>query len=494
CGFLDYNRDGKLDLLLLSSGQDYRLERQTPGCRLFRNDGGGFTDVTAEAGLAVDGYMMGFSVGDYDNDGWTDLFLTSFGRNFLLRNRQGRFQDVTRAAGILQRPAQWGMGSAFTDVDRDGYLDLYVANYVVYDPSVPLCPAGSVMSGCTPNRYRTQRNELYLNRGNGTFTECAVARGADDPAGAGLGVLATDLDADGWPDLFVANDGTPNALLHNRKGRFASLGDSAGVAYGESGTMRAGMGTDSGDSNGDGRLDLVITNFFHEPNSLYRNSGFPLFQDHSYSSGIGTPSVNRLGFGIVFLDLDQDGKPDLYVGNGHVFDNVEKFSDTATFEQPDQVLLNLGAGRYTELPPESGALPATRSVSRGVAAGDFNNDGAPDLLINSLGRPVRLLENRPAAPRRWLGLTLRGRKSNRDAVGARVELSSPSGRQVREVRSGGSYLSQSDLRPLFGLGTGVEANQVKLEIRWPLGARQTVPVTALDRYLTVEEPSEGTSR
>ncbi len=495
CGFLDYDRDGRLDVLLVNSGQDFRQPRQTPGCRLYRNqEDGTFADVTAAAGIAVDGYGMGCCAADYDNDGWTDLFISGFGRNFLLRNRQGVFTDVTRAAGIQQRPSQWGTGAAFVDMDRDGWLDLYVANYVVYDPKVPLCPAGSTMSGCTPNRYHTQRNELYLNRKNGRFVECAVARGADDPAGAGLGVVASDLDGDGWTDLFVANDGTPNALLRNQRGKFKNISDEAGVAFGEGGVMRAGMGTDVGDADGDGRFDLVVTNFFHEPNSLYRSVRFPLYDDVSYPSGIGTPSVNRLGFGIAFADLDQDGKQDLYIGNGHVFDNVEKFSDTATFEQLDQVMLNQGGGHFTELTPQTGALPAVRSVARGVAVGDFNSDGAPDLLINCLGRPARLLENQPTARRHWIGLHLRGTHSNRDAIGARIVLRSPGRLQVREVRSGGSYLSQSDHRVLFGLGDRAGADQVSVEIRWPLGRRQALKVTELDRYITVTEPGETETR
>jgi hypothetical protein len=491
CAWLDFDGDGWLDLFLVSSGQDYKQPRQVPGSRLYRNNGrGGFEDVTARAGIAIDGYAMGCCAGDYDNDGHLDLFVTGFGRNFLLRNRgDGTFADVTAAAGILTRRDAWGMGCSFVDVNRDGRLDLYMANYVVFDPAVPLCRSGRVMTGCTPNQYRTQRNELYLNQ-DGRFVERAVELGADDPAGAGLGVLTCDFDNDGWADLFVANDGTPNALLHNRKGRFVNVAARASVAFAESGAMRAGMGTDAGDYDGDGLFDLVITNFQHEPNSLYRNSGELEFAETTYPSGIGSPSVMRLGFGVTWVDLDGDGRLDLYVGNGHVFDNVKEFDDTASFEQQDLVLLN-GGQRFSEVPLVSAGASLRPSVARGVAAGDFNNDGTPDLLINSLGRPARLLENRRQKPGRWLGVSLRGAGGNRSAIGARVELKGPSGLQVREVRSGGSYLSQADLRALFGLGTEADPAALSLRVRWPSGRWQGVPVPSLDQYLTVEETAGG---
>lgn len=491
CAFLDYDRDGWQDIFLVSAGQDFHQPVQTPGSRLYRNDGTGrFNDVTSAAGIQIDGYAMGCCVGDFDNDGWDDLFVTGFRRNYLLRNRGGhRFEDVGAKAGVLPRRDAWGTGCAFTDVNRDGLLDLYVANYVKYDPAIPLCRSGKVMTGCTPNQYQTQRNELYINRGNGTFIERAVALGADDPAGAGLGVLVCDFDEDAWPDIFIANDGTPNALLHNLRGRFENLGDRSGVAYAESGTMRAGMGTDAADYDGDGHFDLVITNFQHEPNSLYRRTAPLAFEETTFPSGIGAPSVMRLGFGVVWVDLDRDARQDLYVGNGHVYDNVREFDDTTSFEQLDQIMLNKGGGVFSEMPATSGAYPTTPSVARSVAAGDFDNDGAPDLLINSLGRRARLLRNQPAQDGHWLGVVLRGTRGNRTAIGARVEVRRGASAvpQVREVRSGGSYLCQSDLRPLFALGDAVGPESIAVRVRWPGGDWQDVPVPALDRYLTVTE-------
>lgn len=488
CAFFDFDADGWLDVFMVNAGQDFMQPVQKPGSKLFRNLGNGnFEDVTERSQIVIDGYAMGCCIGDYDNDGRDDLFVSGYGRNWLFRNLGGGvFRDVTRAAGIPQRPGAWGMGCAFVDVNRDGRLDLYVANYILYDPQIPLCMSANVMHGCTPNQYKTQRNELYINLGGGRFADRTRELGAEDPDGAGLGMVAFDYDNDGWPDIFVANDGTPNALLHNRNGRFENIGQSSGVAFGESGIMRAGMGTDAADYNGDGRMDLTVTNFQHEPNSLYRNLGGGLFQDASFEDGTGAPCLGFLAFGVTFADLNGDGRPDLYVGNGHVYDNVHLFDDTATFEQRDQVFLNVG-GRFQELLPESKAFPTKPSVARGVAAGDFNNDGATDILINSVNRPVRLLENRRSVPVHWIGLKLIGTKSNRSAIGARVELRGPGGVQVREVRSGGSYLSQGDLRILFNIGSVASPEGLSLQIRWPSGKTQSL-TPQLDRYVTIREP------
>lgn len=489
CAFFDYDNDGWQDVFMVSAGNDFRKPKQNSGSKLFHNKGNGqFEDVTAQSGIVVDGYAMGCCIGDFDNDGLDDLFVSGFGQNYLFRNRgAGKFEDVTRKAGILPRKDAWGMGCAFVDVNRDGKLDLYVANYIRYNDTIALCRTANVMHGCTPNQYQTQRNELYINRGNGTFTESAVALGAEDKPGAGLGVLVCDFDNDGWPDIFIANDGTPNGLLHNQKGRFKSIAQEAGVAFSEDGGMRAGMGTDAEDYNGDGKFDIAVTNFQHEPTSLYQNNGDMVFTDVSYASGVGTPSLNRLKFGVAFADFDGDGKQDLYVGNGHVYDNVRDFDDSATFEQLDQLYLNRD-GHFEEIQPSTGALLTKASVTRSVAAGDFNNDGAPDILINSLGRPARLLENRREKPSHWIGLKLIGTKSNRSAIGARVELESKDWLQVREVRSGGSYLGQSDLRILFNLPSEMPAETLTLRIRWPNGAKQTLKIPAFNRYTTIREP------
>lgn len=467
--FLDFDGDGWIDLFLVNAGQSFQAPAQQPGSRLFRNlDGTRFEDVTEKSGLSVDTYGMGCCAGDYDGDGDMDLYVTGFRRDQLFRNEgNGRFRDVTATSGFSFGPDHWGTGCSFLDADGDGDLDLYAGSYVVYDPEIPLCPSSGVMRGCTPNQYRTQASRLWINEG-GRFVERAAALGADDPDGASLGVTASDFDNDGRIDLFVANDGTPNALLMNRGRGFINRGDAAGVAYAESGAMRAGMGADAADINADGRFDLIITNFQHEPNSLYRNDGGQSFSEITYPSGVGEASILRLGFGVVFADLNGDGHPDLYVGNGHVYDNVAKFDDTASFEQLDQVLLWSG-GRFVEHPE---ALPGGPSVTRGVATGDFNNDGAPDLLINSLERPARLLRNDPTGNSKWFGLDLQVKGGS--PVGARVELRRCGPLQVREVRSGGSYLSQSDMRLLFRVAGDTRTEDAEIRIRWPGGARQTV--------------------
>lgn len=490
CAFFDFDGDGRQDIFLVSSGQDFHKPRQIPGSKLFRNLGGGrFEDVTAHSGLVIDGYATGCCAGDYDNDGHEDLFVSGFGRNWLFHNRgDGTFQEVAASAGLLRRPGAWGIGCAFADVNRDGLLDLYVGNYVRFEPSIPLCRTANILHGCTPNQYTTQKNELYINLGSGRFAERAAELGAANPEGASLGIAVSDFDNDGWPDIFIANDGTPNALLHNLKGRFKDVAQAAGVAYGEDGVMRAGMGTDVGDIDGDGRFDILVANWQTEPTSVFRNTGRLSFSDESFPSGVGTLSLNHLKFGICLADLDGDGRLDIYQGNGHVFDNVEQFNDIDKFEQVDQVFMNMGGGRFREQPAASGAFPAIPSVTRSVAGGDFNDDGAADILINSLDRPVRLLENHHSRPVRWLGFKLVGTRSNRSAIGARVEVDTPAGRQFREVRSGGSYIGQSDLRPLFGLGELVSPEQVKVRVRWPSGAKQQVRPAALDRYQTVEEP------
>lgn len=488
--FLDYDNDGWLDVLLVNAGQDYKFPKQTSTTKLYHNNGNGtFTDATEGSGIVVESFGTGACIGDYDNDGFDDLLITGFGRNYLFHNLgNGKFEDVSAEAGLLRRPNAWGIGCAFVDVNRDGLLDIFIGNYVVYDPHMPFCQSANVQHGCTPNQYGTQPSELYINQGHGKFLEKAKELGADNKKGASLGVLICDFDDDGWMDIFIADDGTPNALLHNLHGKFEDIGQKSGVAYGEDGGMRAGMGTDAADVDGDGKFDLTITNFSNEVTTLYRNTGGLNFQEIAYPSGIGQPSLGKLKFGIVFADFDGDGLPDIYQTNGHVHDTIEKFHDVDTFEEVDQIYHNIGGGKFKEILPASGAFPGTRSVGRSVAAGDFNNDGKTDILLNSLNRPVRLLENQTAMKGRWLGLKLAGTKSNRSAIGARVELEAPSGKQIREVRSGGTYIGQNDLRVLFNLPQGVDANSLVINIRWPSGAKQTLKQITLDKYSKVEEP------
>ncbi|MFY7954266.1 MAG: CRTAC1 family protein, partial [Armatimonadaceae bacterium] len=486
---LDCDNDGWQDVFLVDAGQDFKLPRQESRSRLYRNKGdGNFEDITAESGLTIDGFATGACVGDIDNDADADLLVTGYGRTWLFRGLGGgKFLDVTARAGIPQNPGAWGMGAAFLDADRNGSLDIYIANYVRYNPDIPLCRTANVWHGCTPNQYKTQVNELYLNDGNGTFREAAAQLGATDPDGAGLGVVASDFDNDGWTDIFVANDGTPNGLLHNRKGKFVNIGQEAGVAFAEDGTMRAGMGTDAGDFDGDGLFDLSITNFQNEVTSVYRNEGAMMFAEVSNQSGVGSASLNHLKFGVAWLDIDGNGWVDLYQGNGHVHDNVSEFNDHDTFEQQDQIFVNLGKGRFREIPADRGAFPTIKSVTRAVSVGDFNNDGRPDILINSLNRPARLLENRTSRTGNWIGFSLKARKGSPLAIGARVELRCADLLQIREVRSGGGYLGQSDLRPLFQVPAGTDLKSAKVMVRWPSGRKQVVKIADWDRYQPLEE-------
>ncbi len=491
CAFIDYDNDGWLDVFLVQSGEDFNWSHQKSHSRLFHNLGNGrFEDVTEKAGVVLDGYGMGCCAGDYDNDGFTDLYVTNYGRpNTLLRNNgDGTFSDVTQKAGVGGPRDLWGTSCAFADFNADGWLDLYVTDYVKYNPKIPYCQYGKIKGGCTPNEYQSQRNLLFINNRKGAFTERAKEAGVEGSKGAGLGVVCADFDNDGKTDIYLANDGTPNTLFRNLgNGRFEDVTLTAGVGYSENGTMQAGMGTDAADFDGDGLFDIVVTNFQHESNALYHNLGNNRFTDAVYAFGLGQASLLKLGFGVKFFDYDLDGDEDLYVGNGHVFDNVEEFDTTATYKQQDQLFENVKRDHFAEMSAAAGSAFKAATVARGIAIGDFDNNGTPDVMGNDSGGHVRLLKNEPRHKHHWLGLSLRGTVSNRSAIGARVEVRTPNGLQVKEVRSGSSYLSQSDLRLLFGLGGISDPAKVNVKIRWTNGKWQAVKVTEVDKYVTITE-------
>jgi hypothetical protein len=484
--WLDYDGDGWWDLYLVQSGPFPPAGERAGAAadRLFRNVAGRrFEDVTAAALPAARGYGQGVTAADVDGDGATDLYLASYGPDRLLRNGGGgRFHDDTERAGLGLDG--WSSSAAFADADRDGDLDLYVTRYVLYDAAAaPSCrnPDGSARF-CDPSLFLGAGDRFYRNSGDGRFADATVEAGLEGADGRGLGVLFTDLDADGLPDLYVANDLTINLLFRNLGGRFEDVSLASGAAVNADGKPEAGMGLAVGDVDGDLDPDLAVTNFDVETNTLYANEGDLLFTDVAAASGLGPPSFNRLGFGLVFADLDRDGALDAFVANGHVFDRPNR--DNVSYRQAHQVLLGDGRGRFRELP--CATLEERPQVGRGAAAADFDNDGDVDLLVQDNGGAPALLRN-GVAPGRWLGVQLRGAGANREAVGAVAVLASgASPPQSRWVTAGDSYQSTSDRRLLFGVPQGEAPRE--LAVRWPSGQARRLRQPPLGRYLVVPEP------
>ena len=471
--FLDFDGDGALDLYLVNSGRLPQLSNAPAAANaLFRNDGTGrFSEQTARGGVGDGGYGMGAAVGDYDNDGWADLYVTNFGANALFHNRgQGRFADVTAPTGV--GCPGWGTSAAFADVDLDGDLDLFVGNYLDYPTKDPLvCRIGNSEERlyCDPRKFDGQVDRLYINEGR-AFADRTAEYGLASTAGKELGVVFGDYDQDGDPDLYLANDLVPNLLYRNDGAHFVDRGLASGTSLNGAGGVEAGMGVDMADADGDGDLDLFVTNFQWESNTLYSNLGGGFFADATVASGITRASMAFLGFGTGFFDGDLDGDLDLFVANGHVYDNVEKVDRAAEYAQRNQLLENVGAGTFVERGAGGPGL-ALVQVSRGAAFGDLDSDGDLDIAVNNSNDQPALLRN-DAAAGGWLGLRLRGAASNRDAIGAQIALTADGRTLVREVRRNASYLSSNDPRVLFGLGDaeGVE----RVEIRWPSGVVQVL--------------------
>jgi hypothetical protein len=489
CAFFDYDGDGWLDVFLVQGAplpgytpEPGRTLRDT----LYRNNRDGtFTDVTERAGLVDGRYGMGCCAGDFDNDGDADLFVTNHEGNVLYRNNgDGTFTDETRRVGLVA--PSMSTCAAWVDYDQDGWLDLAISRYMDYDLETnPRCkdPLGRA-SYCSPHVYERTRCVLYRNRGDGTFEDVTKASKIGGAVGRGMGIACADFDEDGRIDIFVASDLSANLLfLNNGDGTFREEAALAGVAYGADGAARAGMGVDCGDYDNDGHLDLIVTNFANEPNSLFRNTGQGYFTEQSTASGIGPPSVPFVGWGVRFVDLDLDGFQDLFVVNGHVNDAEPIEGKTAGYPQPCHVYHNRRQGRFAEVSAECGAFFSRRQVARGAAFGDYDNDGDVDVLIACNNQPAILLRNDSTPRRPWIRLALTGRGCNRDAIGARVKVQSGSLAQVQSVRSGCSYLADHDRRLLFGIG---DAGRAKAEIRWPCGATQEVDVRA-GESIVVEE-------
>jgi enediyne biosynthesis protein E4 len=495
----DYDGDGWIDIFLVNgSTLDGFPDGAGPTSHLYRNRRDGtFEDVTQAAGLALTGWGQGACAGDYDNDGDEDLVVTFWGRNRVMRNRgDGAFEDATQAAGLPLAPRQWGTGCAFVDYDRDGQLDLFVAHYIDFDvatapvPESGLCRYKGLAVACGPPGLPGARNALYRNAGGGRFVDVSGPSGITASSGTySLGVSTLDFDDDGWADLYVANDSSPSALYrNNRDGTFTDVGLRAGCAYSQDGRPQAGMGVAVGDYDRDGRVDIFKTNFAGDTSTLYANTGTGLCDDRTYAAGIGR-NTRWLGWGVAFVDLDLDGWLDLFLVNGHVYPEVDRVKTEAGYRQPKVVYRNRGDGRFDDVSARLGPPVTTPRASRGAAFADLDNDGDVDVVVNNVHDVPELyrLDRREAG--HWLLLRLVGTASNRSAIGARVRITAGGVTQVGEVRGGGSYFSQNDLRVHFGLAAASTVDRII--VRWPNGREESWRGVEADRIVTL---TEGTAR
>jgi len=493
----DYDSDGWLDLFVVNGTTLEGFPKgQEPISHLYRNKHDGtFEDVTARAGLGLSGWGQGACSGDYDNDGREDLFVTFFGTNRLFHNRgDGRFDDVTRRAGLDTTRSRWGAGCAFLDYDRNGKLDLFAANYIDLDlstapiPESGLCRYKGLPVACGPPGLPGAKNVLYRNQGDGTFADVSAASGITRAHGTyALGVSTLDFDDDGWVDLYVANDSNPSGLFrNNRDGTFTDIGISAGCAYSQDGKPQAGMGVAVGDYNRDGRMDIFKTNFAGDTSTLYANGGNGLCEDRTFASGFGR-NTRWLGWGVSFLDLDLDGWQDLFLVNGHVYPEVEQVKTEAGYKQRKVVYRNRGDGRFDDVTEQLGPPVTVPRAGRGAAFADLDNDGDVDIVVNNVHDAPELYRLDQKEPRNWAALRLVGVQSNRSAIGARVWLTAGGATQVSEVRGGGSYYSQNDLRQYFGLAAAKTIDRV--EVRWPNGNIEVWTGVEPNRIVTLTEGS-----
>ncbi len=492
CAFLDYDRDGWQDILLVNGadwpGHNREHKPEPSTLKLYRNNRNGtFSDVTHSAGLDVEMYGMGVAIGDYDNDGYPDILITCVGQNRLFRNTgKGTFVDVTKSSGLGGRQAL-SSSALWFDFDRDGLLDLFVCNYVKWSPEHDVfCSLdGRHKSYCTPEAYRGETCWLFRNRGNGTFEDVTATSGIFDSSSKSLGVAMLDYDHDGWPDLLVTNDTQPNKLYRNqRNGTFKDIAVEAGIAFSAEGRARAGMGVDVADFDNSGNSGVAITNFDNEMTGLYRFSEGGNYVDVAMQSGVGQASKDKLGFGCVFLDADLDGTLDLAVVNGHIDDTVRNVSGVG-YAQPPQLFLNSGKGTFVDVAAEVGGGFSQAKVGRGLAYGDFDRDGDLDLLITTNNGPAYLYRNDQTAGNRSIRVHLVGTKSNRDAIGTAAKIFHGTSSQARLVKGGSSYLSQSELPVTFGLGKRDKID--RLVIEWPSGRTEEYKNLAAGRaYECVE--------
>jgi enediyne biosynthesis protein E4 len=492
---IDYDRDGWPDIYFTNAPTvDMAMKGEKSAGKLYHNNHDGtFTDVTKKSGIGTPCFAMGGAVGDYNNDGWPDLYITCLGGNVLYRNNgDGTFTDVTKKAGVAD--GRWSTGAAFGDYDNDGYLDLMVTNYVDFHlndlpgfGSAPFCKYRGIDVQCGPRGLKGAGDSLFHNNGDGTFTDVSKAAGVSDPNGYyGLGVVWVDFNNTGRQDIYVANDSTPKFLYKNLgNGKFQEIGLESGTAVNEDGSEQASMGLAIGDYLHKGLPSIYVTNFSDEYDDLFRNDGDWNFTDVSYKSGTALPSLPYVKWGTAFADLDNDGWLDLFTVTGHVYPQVDTLPSGARYREPMMLQMNLGNGTFCDASDEAGKAIQVPRVSRGLAVGDLFNDGNLDLVVENLeGQPV-ILRNLGVPGRHWVSFELAGTKSNRLAIGARVKLTAGGMTQTEDVRSGGSYLSQNDLRVHFGLGKGTKID--KVEIRWPSGRIETLQDLAVDKFYSVLE-------
>ncbi len=499
----DYDNDGWPDIFIVNGT---KLEGfpagKAPTNHLYHNNHDGtFTDVTEKAGLAHTGWGQGVCVGDYDNDGWEDLYVTYYGKNILYHNNgNGTFTDVSDKAGVAGSGKAWGTGCAFVDYDRDGHLDLMVANYVDFDLSAapapgdrPTCIWKGVPVMCGPQGLPGAKNILYHNRGDGTFADVTAKSHIDQTTGHyAFSVTTFDFDDDGWPDIFVACDSTPSILYHNnRDGTFTDVAITAGAAFNEDGRAQAGMGSTVADYNGDGRLDIFKTNFSDDTATLYRNNGDGTFDDVTYAAGLGL-NTQYLGWGTMFLDFDNDGWPDLLLVNGHVYPEVDSQHLGSSFQEPRILYHNNGDGKFTDISATAGPGITQPISSRGLAIGDLWNDGRISAVVSNMNAPPSLLVNQVRTPNHWVAFRTIGAKSNRDGIGARIRMKAGARTFIDEVRSGSSFISNNDMRVHFGLGAGAASKIDWVEVRWPSGLLEKFENVSIDSIHTIKEGS-GTS-
>jgi enediyne biosynthesis protein E4 len=491
---IDYDHDGWPDIYLVNGDTLSRSEKHPSGHLYHNNRDGTFSDVTLRSGLTASGWGQGACVGDYDNDGFDDLYVTYYGSNRLYHNEHnGTFKEVAATAGVAGSGAEWGSGCAFVDYDRDGKLDLVVANYVHFDVKTSPKPGEGqrcIWKGvpvmCGPRGLDSTPNVLYHNLGGGHFANVSKSSGIEKTDGHYcLGVSTLDYNRDGWPDIYVACDSTPSILYRNNKdGTFTDVAVDASVAFDEDGREQAGMGATIGDFNGDGLPDIFKTNFSDDTSSLYQNNGDGTYSSKIFDAGLGL-NTQYLGWGVMFFDMDNDGWPDILIANGHVYPEVDTAHLGASYKEPRLVYWNQGNGKFKDISRTAGPGCAAPESSRGLAIADFWNDGRVSATINNSGAKPMLLVNRAANTNHWVGIRVVGVQSNRDGIGASVRVSAGGKSWVEEVRSGSSYLSSSDLRLHFGIGAATRIAGV--EIDWPSGRKESFPPPPVDRVVSLTE-------